>query len=613
LTDPLAPVLIHELDHSNLSNQAGAAFLARLSDGRILLGVGRADSNVLDFYVSTGTDIHAPGFVHFDTWEEDELIGLDSEFGNYQSINLVTQCDGALYLVGTHENTVTQTGEDFADAFLLTNGSGDDVIIEKKAIKHLVCGNRGINHCNLDAAGGVYVDPDGRLYLYGTEHDNDGPIDGVYPCTGALCSVKLEEFRPVPHAECSRISDAWVELYDDHGFGDRSLMIDYLDRFLEDYTNYDRAEGFEDKASSVRWCIPPGVTYRLWEHKESCGGDPFDLVGTGTLEEIGDLDDVEFGDKVSCSEWLGGPFADAGPDQTAECTFPLTAVTLDGTGSSDVQDDPLEFTWSASGVVFDDPHSPQPTGSFPKGTTAVTLSVTDGATEGTDTAQVSIVDTTAPTVACPPSVEVECRSIGGTPASDPAIEAFLGGASAQDTCDPSVDVATNAPAFFPLGTTGVTFTASDDDSNASECASSVSVVDTMGPEIDPGFRVGPGTLFPANHKLVAMTVSNLVAQDACQADVQLYCSVESNEPVNGPGDGNTPFDIVFNGEPIFSQTTGARPVPMTGNAGNLSLQLRAERSGNGSGRVYTITCHAVDGASLAGPSRSVEVLVPHSR
>ncbi len=150
------------------------------------------------------------------------------------------------------------------------------------------------------------------------------------------------------------------------------------------------------------------------EDKEDCDGDPLDLVGTGALEEIGNLDSVGFGDKASCSEWLGGPFADAGPDRTAECTFPLTAVTLDGTASSDVQGDPLTFSWSAPGVVFDDPHSPQPTGSFPKATTVVTLNVSDGASEGTDTALISVVDTTTPAILCPQSAEVECRATGGT-------------------------------------------------------------------------------------------------------------------------------------------------------------------------------------------------------
>ena len=130
-------------------------------------------------------------------------------------------------------------------------------------------------------------------------------------------------------------------------------MIDYVDRFLEDYSNYDRAEGFEDKTSSARWSLPPGVTYRLWEDKEPCSGDFLDLVGTGDLEEFENFDNFGFGDDASCSEWLGGPFADAGPDRVAECTFPLTPVTLDGTGSSDIQNDPLTFDWSARAPLTD--------------------------------------------------------------------------------------------------------------------------------------------------------------------------------------------------------------------------------------------------------------------
>jgi hypothetical protein len=390
-------------------------------------------------------------------------------------------------------------------------------------------------------------------------------------------------------------------------------MIDYVDRFLEDYSNYDRAEGFEDKTSSARWCLPDGVTYRLWEDKEPCSGDFLDLVGTGDLEEFENFDNFGFGDDASCSEWLGGPFADAGPDRVAECTFPLTPVTLDGTGSSDIQNDPLTFDWSAPGVVFNDPHSPQPTGSFPKATTTVTLTVSDGETEGTDTALVSVVDTTAPALVCPQSVQVECRSTGGAEANDPAIQAFLNGASAQDTCDPTIQISSNAPSFFPLGTTAVTFTGTDDDTNAGQCSSSVSVVDTTGPEIDPGFAVGPSTIHPPNHKLVTMTVSNLVAADACQASVQISCSVASNEPPNAEGDGNTAFDIVFAGQPIFTQSTGPHPIAMSGNAGILPLQLRAERSGNGTGRVYTITCNAIDGGGLTGPSRSVQVSVPRGR
>jgi hypothetical protein len=60
-------------------------------------------------------------------------------------------------------------------------------------------------------------------------------------------------------------------------------------------------EGFEDKASSARWCVPPGWRYRLFEDKNACGGGVRDLTGSG---EEDDFNDVGFGDDVSCSRWI---------------------------------------------------------------------------------------------------------------------------------------------------------------------------------------------------------------------------------------------------------------------------------------------------------------------
>ena len=69
-------------------------------------------------------------------------------------------------------------------------------------------------------------------------------------------------------------------------------------------------------------------------------------------------------------------------------------------------------------------------------------------------------------------------------------------------------------------------------------------------------------------------------------------SVSSNEPVNGPGSGNTDPDFVV---------LDAHHV-----------QLRAERSGTGTGRVYTntITCTDTSGNSS---SQNVLVTVPHDQ
>ena len=299
MTNPTSPVRLYDVPHPE-SSQAGTVSLAKLSDGRFLLIIGRANANILDFYVSSGTNLASTTFARFDTWYESELYSTiwDWEFGNYQNLSLVTQSNGDLYMIGTHENTAIAAGQDWADLYRVQNGSGDQVKITKVAKKHLYCsypspGASGSeeNHCNLDASGGVYVDPDGMLILYGTEHANDGPSS----------TARFMEFRSTfPNPGCNTdINKAFVELYDDSDWSDRGLMIDYPDRYLENYANYDHTEGFEDKASAVRYCIPPGWRYRLYKDKNYKGGY-HDLIGTGSKN----LNSYGFGDKTSSSRWL---------------------------------------------------------------------------------------------------------------------------------------------------------------------------------------------------------------------------------------------------------------------------------------------------------------------
>jgi hypothetical protein len=98
------------------------------------------------------------------------------------------------------------------------------------------------------------------------------------------------------------------------------------------------------------------------------------------------------------------PVADAGDDITVECAGDLTEVLIDGTASSDPDDDTLTYAWAVadgSGAWIDDPSDPTPTGWFPHGATLVTLTVSDG-NGGFDTDDVLVVvsDTTAPVLAC---------------------------------------------------------------------------------------------------------------------------------------------------------------------------------------------------------------------
>jgi hypothetical protein len=290
---------LYDVPHTE-SSEAGTASLAKLADGRFLLTIGRTDAATLDFYVSTSTNLAATTFTPFDSWSRSETLTTigDATFGDYQSLNFVHQCDGALFLIGTHENSSIGIGSDFADLFRVENGLGNDVRITKVAKKHLYCSypspgasSSQDNHCNFDAAGGVYVDPSRNLILYGTEHGHDGPSG----------TTRFMEFRSTfPNPNCSvDINEAFVELYDDSDFSDRGLMIDFPDQSLENYANYDQTEGFEDKASAVRFCIPPGWRYRLYQDKNYSGSFR-DLVGSGSIN----LGSAGFGDKTSSSRWL---------------------------------------------------------------------------------------------------------------------------------------------------------------------------------------------------------------------------------------------------------------------------------------------------------------------
>ncbi len=219
-------------------------------------------------------------------------------------------------------------------------------------------------------------------------------------------------------------------------------------------------------------------------------------------------------------------------------------------------------------------------------------------------------DVTPPQITCPTNATVECSAAGGAPASHPTIAAFLAGASATDNVDPSPEITHNAPAFFSTGTTTVTFTATDDALNTATCTATVTVADTTPPALTSAFTLAPATLRPPNHKLGKITVPTLVAADVCDAVPLIFCSVESNEPTNGTGDGDTPSDIVFNGEVIATQGTGPRQISTNAGSGTFSLELRAERSGKGNGRAYSASCEAVDAAGLHSQARTTTVKVP---
>jgi uncharacterized repeat protein (TIGR01451 family) len=128
------------------------------------------------------------------------------------------------------------------------------------------------------------------------------------------------------------------------------------------------------------------------------------------------------------------------------------------------------------------------------------------------------------------------------------------------------------------------------DSDPSNNSSSAMVTTSNPPPVISNQSVNIQSLTPPNHKMRDVTVSYTVTDNCGPLSNRL--SVTSNEPINGTGDGDTAPDW---------EIVDANHV-----------RLRAERSGRGSGRVYTLTITSTDSAGNSS-SKQVFVSVPHDQ
>lgn len=101
----------------------------------------------------------------------------------------------------------------------------------------------------------------------------------------------------------------------------------------------------------------------------------------------------------------------------------------------------------------------------------------------------------------------------------------------------------------------------------------------------------PNKLWPPNHKLVPITVQGITDPDGDPLILSIT-KITQDEPVNGLGDGDTSPDGF--------------------GVGTSQAQIRSERSGKGSGRMYAITFTAIDGKD-GECTGIVHVGVPHDQ
>jgi hypothetical protein len=123
----------------------------------------------------------------------------------------------------------------------------------------------------------------------------------------------------------------------------------------------------------------------------------------------------------------------------------------------------------------------------------------------------------------------------------------------------------------------------------------VQIVDNSAPKLKP--VANKYILWPPNHRMVDIAIA-ANASDNSGCPVTLNATVKSNEPEFGLGSGDIGPDWT---QPVIDQNTGM-----------IYLQLRAERSGRGKGRVYTITISATDCSGNISTAK-VKIRVPHDK
>lgn len=124
--------------------------------------------------------------------------------------------------------------------------------------------------------------------------------------------------------------------------------------------------------------------------------------------------------------------------------------------------------------------------------------------------------------------------------------------------------------------------------------------DVQAPELH--VSVSPETLWPPNHKMVHIETAITVTDDHDPDPTFELKAITMDK-----GDGTNTYDPQYDNTPGDGNTTNDIQVDEDGN-----IYLRAERSGKGDGRVYTITFTATD-ASGNKVDASAEVTVPHNQ
>jgi hypothetical protein len=163
---------------------AGAVGVARRAGG-VVLAVGTWNCKTIDFYTSGGplTDPSAR-FRLWRTWrlaDADKQGWVDGNFGSYQSLNLLTQANDQLFVVGFNRSS----GDDWMDLYSVNTRSQSPTnkMLRKLAKRHMICQGG----CDFSKAAGLQIVSTTRFEVYAAKGTSGDHATGT--------TITLNRFR----------------------------------------------------------------------------------------------------------------------------------------------------------------------------------------------------------------------------------------------------------------------------------------------------------------------------------------------------------------------------------------------------------------------------------
>jgi len=164
------PILAIQREGKKKLATAGAVAVTKIGDEYLLI-VGSWDSDTLDFYKSNGISLSERDsngkslceFSYWFTWDKDKSnrdSWCDSKWGNYQNLNLVSNVNDNLFLIGYYFDE--ENGFDYADLYSLHLDKPIYEMIKKESSKRMMCKNgASFNYC-----GGIFVKDENTIISY---------------------------------------------------------------------------------------------------------------------------------------------------------------------------------------------------------------------------------------------------------------------------------------------------------------------------------------------------------------------------------------------------------------------------------------------------------------